>query len=122
MTKNVHDVTRTVYLDEDEASRLSDLAARQGVSETSLLQQPVLRGMRELQIEQAVGAYRRDELDLRESAALAGVPIGVFIEHLSEHGVPMLRDPSIIERELADLRMTFGRGPDQNGPTEQRSG
>lgn len=75
------------------------------------MRQWVLRCMHEERIEQAAAAYQHDETDLRGGAAMAGVPIGVFVDELAARHIALLRDPDVFQTELADLMSSFG-GPD----------
>jgi predicted HTH domain antitoxin len=111
MTKRAKYVTKSIRLTEDEARELAALVADEAISESALMRQWVMRSMRQERIERAVAAYQRDEVDLREGASMAGVPIGVFVDALSERHVAMVRDPTIFRRELEDLMGAFG-GPD----------
>ncbi|MGH2585888.1 MAG: hypothetical protein ACRDJE_13325 [Dehalococcoidia bacterium] len=108
MTKQARYVTRLIRLTEEEARELAELVEGQAASESALMRQWVLRSMRRFRIEQAVAAYLRDEVDLREGAAMAGIPIGAFVDELAELHVAILRDPDIFHKELEDLMATFG--------------
>jgi predicted HTH domain antitoxin len=111
MTKQAKYVTKSIRLTEEEAQQLAELVEGQAASESALMRQWVLRSMRQFRIEQAVAAYQGDEVDLREGAAMAGIPIGVFVDELAERHVAILRDPDIFHKELEELMATFG-GPD----------
>ena len=116
-------ITKSVRLTEDEAHELEKLAAESAATESALMRRWILDGMRTFRIEQAVGAYRRDEVSLREGAAMAGIPIGVFVEELAERHVVILDNAESFTEELENLRATFGRGPGYllADPTEGRS-
>ena len=101
-------VIRTVYFSQEEADDLAELLKDQLLSESELLRQWVLNGMRQCRIERAVAAYERREVDVRGGAELARVPIGAFVDTLAERRIPMLTDPDLIEKELADMRAAFG--------------
>lgn len=108
MTKQGPYVTKSIRLTQDEAKQLAEVAELQAASESALMRRWVLRSMREARIENAVAAYQHDEVDLREGAAMAGIPIGVFVDELANRHVAILRDPSILQEELEDLMATFG--------------
>lgn len=103
-------VTKSIRLTEAEAQTLAELVEEHAASESALMRQWVLRGMRQFRIEQAVAAYQRDEVDLRDGAALAGIPIGAFVDELAKRRVAILDDPDIFDREVAALRAAFGIG------------
>lgn len=111
-------VTKSIRLTEDEAHILTELVEDHAASESALMRQWVLRGMRQFRIEQAVAAYQRDEVDMREGAAMAGIPIGVFVEELAVRRVAVLHDPDMVEQELTALRNTFGRGKDDTANSQ----
>lgn len=108
MTKSAKYVTKSIRLTVDEARELAELIENHAASESALMRQWVLQSMRRFRIEQAVAAYQRDEVDVREGAAMAGIPIGVFVDELAERHVAVLRDPTIFRHELKDLMETFG--------------
>jgi predicted HTH domain antitoxin len=101
-------VTKSIRLTEDEARVLADLARSDADTESELIRRWVLHGMRRLRIDQAAAAYRRDDVDLRGGAALAGIPIGLFVEELADRRIPLIDDPDVFERELQSLRSAFG--------------
>lgn len=103
-------VTKSIRLTEAEARTLADLVEDHAASESALMRQWVLRGMRQFRIEQAVAAYQRDEVDLREGAAMADIPIGVFVDELATRRVAILTDAEALHDEIADLIAAFGPG------------
>jgi len=109
--KQARYITKSIRLTEDEARELAGLVEEHAASESALMRQWILRSMREFRIERAVSAYQRDEVDLREGAAMAGIPIGLFVDELSKRHVTILRDPAMLRSELEDLMTTFG-GPE----------
>ena len=100
-------VTKSIRLTEEEARSLGDLVAAHAASESALMRQWVLRGMESFRIEQAVLAYQRDEVDLRDGAALAGIPVGAFIDELAERRVALLYDPESIQPEIDEVLAEF---------------
>lgn len=110
MRKQGKYVTKSIRLTEDEARALAELVEEHAASESAIMRQWVLRGMRQFQIEQAVAAYQRDEVNLAEGAERAGVPIGVFVDELAARRVAILDDPDTFEQGLAALRAAFGPG------------
>lgn len=118
MRKQGKYVTKSIRLTDDEAQTLAGLVAEHAASESALMRQWVLRGMRQFRIEQAVSAYQRDEVDMRGGAALAGIPIGVFLDELAARRVAVLDDPAAYHDGLEALRNTFGRGKDNTGRSQ----
>jgi hypothetical protein len=108
MAQNGKAVTRTVRLTESEARAFAEFARAEGVSEASLLRQWFVEALRRARIERATAAYRRDEVDLRDGAAMADLPIGVFVEELAARDVAMLDLPGSFERGMDALRSAFG--------------
>lgn len=111
-------MTKSIRLTEDEARTLSELVEDHAASESALMRQWVLRGMRQFRIEQAVAAYQRDEVDLREGAAMADIPIAVFVEELATRRVAILTDPVAMQEEIDGMIATFGsaeKGTGQGG-------
>ena len=120
MKKQGKYVTKSIRLTEDEARDLAALVEEHAASESALMRQWVLRGMQQFRIEQAVAANQRDEVDARGGAALAGLPVGAFIEELGARRVALLEDPEGFERGLEALRNAFGRG--REGPIAEEPG
>ena len=110
MVKPRRSVPKSIRLTEDEVRELADLVKEHAASESALMRQWVLRGMQQFRIEQAVAAYQRDEVDLCAGAALAGIPIGSFVDELAARRVAILDDPALLDDELETLRTAFGRG------------
>ena len=101
-------VTKSIRLTEEESRELAGLVAEHAASESALMRQWVLRGMREFRVEHAVAAYQRDEVDLRDGAALAGIPIGAFVEELAARRVAILHDRASMEEELEEIISELG--------------
>ena len=78
----------------------------------------VLSCMRHERIEQAAGAYQRDETDLRGGAAMAGIPIGAFVDELASRHIALLRDPVVFQSELEELMASFGEPEDVEAARE----
>jgi len=107
-------VTKSIRLTAEEARDLAALVEEHAASESALMRQWVLRGMREFRIERAVAAYQRDEVDLRDGAALADLPVGAFVDELAHRRVAILTDPAIMETEVEEILAEFER-PQQGG-------
>ena len=108
MTKQAKYVTKSIRLTQDEAKQLAGLVEQQAASESALMRRWIVRSMRETRIENAVAAYQHDDVDLREGAAVAGIPIGAFVDELASRHVAILRDASVLREELEELMATFG--------------
>jgi predicted HTH domain antitoxin len=102
-------VTKSIRLTAEEAQDLAALVAEHAASESALMRQWVLRGMREFRIERAVAAYQRDEVDLRDGAGLANLPVGAFVDELAHRRVAILTDPAVMENEVEEILAEFER-------------
>ncbi len=102
-------VTKSIRLSAEEARDLAHLVAEHAASESALMRQWVLRGMRDFRIERAVEAYQRDEVDLRDGAAMADLPVGVFMDELAHRRVAILTDPAMMESEIEEILEEFGQ-------------
>lgn len=119
MKRTAKYVTKSIRLTEEEAGTLAQLVEDHAASESSLMRQWVLRGMRQFRIDQAAAAYQRDEVDLRGGAAMADVPIGVFVDELAARRITVLDDPDLFGQEIASLRAAFTS--DHRAPDEART-
>jgi hypothetical protein len=118
VTKRAKYITKSIRLTEDEAQELANLVEGQAASESALMRYWVLRCMRQERIEQAAAAYQRDETDLRGGAAMAGLPIGVFVDELTARHIALLRDPGVFQSEIEELMASFGEPEDVNAVRE----
>jgi predicted HTH domain antitoxin len=105
-------ITKSIRLTESEARDLAELVSEHAASESALMRQWVLRGMQDYRIERAAAAYQRDEVDLTDGAALAGIPIGSFVDELAARRVAILHDGESITEELEEIIAEFGLPPD----------
>jgi predicted HTH domain antitoxin len=105
-------ITKSIRLTEREARELAELVAEHAASESALMRQWVLRGMQDYRIERAVAAYQRDEVDLSGGAAMAGIPIGSFVDELAMRRVAILHDGTSVKEELEEILAEFDLPPD----------
>ena len=99
--------TKSIRLTDEEASEVRDYAARTGEVEASVLKRAMLRGLREMRLDDGVLAY----LDTRDSsyaAEIAGLPRAMFLQALMDKGVAVLDGPSNLIEELRALARRLG--------------
>ncbi len=71
--------TISTRLEPDEAALLDSLGELSGTDRSSLVRTLLRRGMKELRLEQAVDAYRRDTVSLSRAAEIAGLSQWDFV-------------------------------------------
>jgi len=92
MTRNV-----SVRLDEELVQQVDELADMENLDRSQLLRHVFKEGLEQYRVELAVTQYAEDELTVSEAAALAGVPVGEFMDTLVERGIQA--DLSVTELE-----------------------
>jgi hypothetical protein len=92
--------TKSIRLTDAEATQLQQYIATTGEIEAAVLKRAVLRGLRQLRLEQGILAY----LETRDSSAaaeVAGVPRAELLQVLIDKGVTILDGPSTLASELS---------------------
>lgn len=70
---NMKTVTVSARLDSDEAALLEEMARLEGSDRSTLIKTVLRKGLRELRLERAVAAFRKEEVTLSRAAELAGL-------------------------------------------------
>lgn len=72
-------VTKAIRLTSEEAEELAHLVRGTAYAEAALMRQWVLQGMQQFRVSEAVRAYQEGQLDLRQAAERAGLPVAVAV-------------------------------------------
>jgi len=82
MTRNV-----SVRLDEELVQQVDELADKENLDRSQLLRHVFKEGLEQYRLELAVKHYTEDEITVSEAAALAGIPVGEFMDKLVKRGI-----------------------------------
>ena len=93
-------VTLSTRLAQEEASKIDELAANLGLDRGALLKQLIRKGLKEIQIERAMDAYRRCTITLSRAAEIAELTLRDILLRLSEESVELNYDVEELRRDL----------------------
>ena len=106
-------VTKSIRMTPEEAADLAQLVAGTAYAEAALLRHWVLAGMQQFRIAEAIRAYQEGQMDVRQAATRAHLPVAVFLEELAARKVSLLEYPDAFGPGLEALQETFGREPER---------
>ena len=101
-------VTKSIRLTPEEAKELAGLVEGTAYAEAALMRQWVLSGMRQFRIHEAIRAYQEGQVDLRQAAERALLPMAVFLDELARLKVAVLEDADMFGPGLEALQKAFG--------------
>jgi predicted HTH domain antitoxin len=84
-----------------EMSCLDELAERAGQDRAGIIKSILRRGISELRLEQAIDAYRREEITLSRAAELAGLTQWELLARLDKAQIVLHYDERELEEDLA---------------------
>lgn len=99
-------VTKSVRFLPEESEELAKLSQTSAVSESALMKQWILDGMRAKKLEFAIQAYMERKTDLRGGAAMAGIPYNRFLREVQARNIVILENEEFLD-ELAFLADAF---------------
>lgn len=99
-------VTKSVRFLPEESEELAKLSQTSAVSESALMKQWILDGMRAKKLEFAIQAYMERKTDLRGGAAIAGIPYNRFLREVQARNIVILENEGFLD-ELAFLADAF---------------
>ena len=81
----------TIYtrLDSEEVKLLESLAELSGFDRSTLIKSLLRKGMKELRLEHAREAYRKEDVTLSRAAEIAGLSPWDFIARMQEQGLEL---------------------------------
>jgi predicted DNA-binding protein len=106
----------TVRVPAEDFDRLTAVARRLSVGRSSLIRRALERGLRAVQIEEALARYQEGEANAAAAAQAAGLSLWEFLDVLSARGVPFKIDEDPLREQLAEFRERL----DQQGPHSGR--
>ena len=103
-------VTKSVRLMPEESEELAKLSQASSVSESALMKQWIMEGIRAKKLELAIQSYMERKTDLRGGAMVAGISFNRFLREVQARNIVVLENEDFLD-ELVFLAETF------NSPT-----
>ena len=96
-------VTLSARLTKDEARKIDELAADLGLDRGALLKQLIRKGLKDIQTERALAAYRRGMITLSRAAEIAELTLRDILLRLSEESIELNYDVRELQRDLKNI-------------------
>ena len=93
-------VTLSTRLAKEDARKIDELAANLGLDRGALLKQLIRKGLKEIQTERALDAYRRGTITLSRAAEIAEMTLRDILLRLPEESVELNYDVRELQRDL----------------------
>jgi predicted HTH domain antitoxin len=98
-------VTVSARLEADEADLLAAMAHYEGCDRSTLIKTVLRRGMREIRMERACTAFRKEEITLSRAAELAGLGTWDFLALADQEKLNLHYDVDELEVDLKNLNL-----------------
>lgn len=99
-------VTKSVRLLPEESEELAKLSRASSVSESALMKQWIMEGIRAKKLELAIQSYMERKTDLRGGAMIAGLSFNRFLREVQARNIVVLENDDFLD-ELGLLAETF---------------
>ena len=96
-------VTLSTRLAEDEARKIDELAAELGLDRGALLKQLIRKGLRDIQTERALNAYRHGLITISRAAEIAGLSVRDVLLRLSDESIELNYDNRELQRDMEEI-------------------
>jgi predicted HTH domain antitoxin len=96
-------ITLSARLASDEARKIDELAADLGLDRGALLKQLIRKGLKEIQTERALDAYRRGTITLSRAAEIAELSLRDILLRLPEESIELNYDARELQRDMENL-------------------
>ena len=96
-------ITLSTRLDLDEAKKIDELAADLGLDRGALLKQLIRKGLKDIQTERALDAYRRGTITLSRAAEIAELSLRDVLLRLPEDSIELNYDVREFQRDMEDI-------------------
>ena len=96
-------ITLSTRLGSDEAKKIDELAADLGLDRGALLKQLIRKGLKDIQTERALDAYRRGTITLSRAAEIAELSLRDILLRLPEESIELNYDVREIQRDLENI-------------------
>lgn len=96
-------ITLSTRMAKNEALKIDELAADLGLDRGALLKQLIRKGLREIQTERALEAYRRGTITLSRAAEIAELNLRDILLLLPEESIELNYDVRELQRDLETI-------------------
>jgi len=90
-------------LGSDEARKIDELAADLGLDRGALLKQLIRKGLKDVQTERALDAYRRGTITLSRAAEIAELSLRDILLRLPEESIELNYDVREFQRDMENI-------------------
>jgi predicted HTH domain antitoxin len=96
-------ITLSARLDSDEARKIDELTADLGLHRGALLKQLIRKGLKDIQTERALDAYRRGTITLSRAAEIADLSLRDILLRLPEESIELNYDVREFQRDMENI-------------------
>jgi predicted HTH domain antitoxin len=96
-------ITLSTRLGSDEARKIDELAADLGLDRGALLKQLIRKGLKDIQTDRAIDAYRRRTITLSRAAEIAELSLRDILLRLPEESIELNYDVREFQRDMEDI-------------------
>ena len=96
-------ITLSTRLAKNEARKIDKLAADLGLDRGALLQQLIRKGLKDIQTERALDAYRRGTITLSRAAEIAELTLRDILLLLPEESIELNYDVRELQRDMENI-------------------
>ena len=96
-------ITLSARLAKDEARKIDELAADLGLDRGALLKQLIRKGLKDIQTERALDAYRRGTITLSRAAEIAELTLRDILLLLPEESMELNYDVRELRRDMENI-------------------
>jgi predicted HTH domain antitoxin len=96
-------ITLSTRLTSDEARKIDELAADLGLDRGALLKQLIRKGLKDIQTERALDAYRRGTITLSRAAEIAELSLRDILLRLPEESIELNYDVREFQRDMENF-------------------
>ena len=93
-------ITLSTRLDKDEAGKIDKLAFDLGLDRGALLKQLIRKGLKDIQTERALDAYRRGTITLSRAAEIAELTLRDILLLLPDESIELNYDVREFQRDM----------------------
>lgn len=96
-------ITLSTRLGSDEAKKIDELATDLGLDRGALLKQLIRKGLKDIQTDRALDAYRRGTITLSRAAEIAELSLRDVLLRLPEESIELNYDVREFQRDMEDI-------------------
>jgi predicted HTH domain antitoxin len=96
-------ITLSARLASDEARKIDELAADLGLDRGALLKQLIRKGLKDIQTERALDAYRHGTITLSRAAEIAELSLRDILLRLPEESIELNYDVRELQRDMENF-------------------